>query len=236
MQPTINRETVLIDRRQRTLRWSAVFAGTLCSIGFWILLQLIGVGLGLTAADASDTRSLHTAGVGTTTWSLVSPLIATFFGGIIAGKLAQTYDRKLAAAHGLVMWAITSIVGLCATIWIVSMIARGAAMADRAGFDFDGGTTSTLGDRIAAVHDTGKALTVVGVSLLLSLITAVLGAMLALRRTRGSGDGLHRGVRTTEPGLSPTAPLGEVPSSTAPYGTPTLGPATPVTRPDLPPR
>jgi MFS family permease len=180
---------------------------------------------------------LHTAGVGTTTWSLVSPLIATFFGGIIAGKFAQTYDRKLAAVHGVVMWAITSIVGLCATIWIVSMVARGAVIADRAGFDFDGGTTSTINDRITAVHQTGKALTVVGFSLLLSLITAALGAMVALRRTRGSGEGVYRGGRTTEHGYSPPAPLGEVPTSTAPYGAPVLGPATPVTpRPDLPPR
>src|ERR1044071_6825752 len=49
MQPTITREAVLIDRRQPTLRWSAVFAGAVCSIGIWLLLQLVGVGIGLCA-------------------------------------------------------------------------------------------------------------------------------------------------------------------------------------------
>jgi MFS family permease len=229
MQP-INRETY-VDRRQPTLRWSAVFAGALCSIGFWILLQLIGVGLGLTMVDPADTRSLHSAGIGTTTWSLVSPLIATLFGGLLAGKLAQTYDRKLAGAHGLVMWAITSIVGLCATIYIVSLIAKGAWMTDR--IAFDNADEPTNADRIAAIHDSGKALAIVGFSLLLSLITAAAGAMLALRRPRGPSDASHRGVRTsTEAGYPP--PL--EPTSTMPNGAPIAAPASPVPRGDLPPR
>jgi len=126
MQPTITRETVLIDRRQPSLRWSAVFAGAVCGLGFWILLQLIGVGISLASVDVDDIHSLRGAGIGTTVWSLISPLIAMFFGGMIAGKLSQTYDRKIAGAHGLVMWALTAIVGLVATISIVGAVAQGA--------------------------------------------------------------------------------------------------------------
>src|ERR1041384_3980556 len=59
MQPTITRETILIDRRQPMLRWSAVFAGAACSIGFWMLLQLIGVGVGLAAVDVNNAGSLR---------------------------------------------------------------------------------------------------------------------------------------------------------------------------------
>ena len=54
MQPTISRETILIDRRQPTLRWSAVFAGVACSAGFWMLLQLLGMGIGLAAIDVDN--------------------------------------------------------------------------------------------------------------------------------------------------------------------------------------
>jgi hypothetical protein len=140
MQPTISRETVLVDRRQPVVRWSAVFAGAACSIGFWMLLQLLGVGIGLSAVDIDDMRSLRGAGVGATVWSLLSPLIAMFFGGMIAGKLAQTHDRKLAGAHGLVMWALTSILGLCATVWIVAMIATGATRHGGAVHDPAGNT------------------------------------------------------------------------------------------------
>src|ERR1051325_5786284 len=109
---TFTRETVLIDRRQPTLRWSAVFAGAACSVGIWLLLQLVGVGIGLCAQRAAeDTRVMHTAGVATTVWTLVAQLIAAFFGGMVAGRLAQTYDRKLAVHPGQL-----AIVGLGADV------------------------------------------------------------------------------------------------------------------------
>jgi hypothetical protein len=324
MQPTISRETVLIDgdRRQPRLRWSAVFAGTVCGVGFWMLLQLLGLGIGLAAVDAGDAESLRGVGVGTTVWSLVSPLIAMFFGGVLAGKLAQTYDRNVAAVHGLVMWAITSIVGLCATIWIVAMIAAGAARTSGVALDATGHVMSWIGntaeraptlrdlgdlgidtddllapinqrlstqgkptitaaqleaamrgvvrrgiargdfDRdllidqlvahtqlsradaidierqvearlqtragqiaqragqygLEAIDAAGKALTTVGISLLLSLITSVVGAIIGLRRTRRPNDkgGPHRRERDTEPEdvvMPPTEPVVTMPST-----------------------
>jgi hypothetical protein len=314
MQPTITRETVLIDRRQPRLRWSAVFAGAICSIGFWILLQLIGVGIGLASVDVDEVQSLRGAGVGTTVWSLISPLIAMFFGGIIAGKLSQTYDRKVAGAHGLVMWAMTAIVGLLATISIVSAVAQGAmrhrgvmlttdpwssshAPAGRLGIDTDqvlgpindrlsaqrkatitepqletalrgamrGGaldhealteqlaasTRLSRGDAadvarqvqaqlraepdrdqrmvLDATDATGKALATAGFSLLLSLLAAIGGAVLALRRPRRPGEGTKRGARsTTDPGYAPSS---DPVTTTSPYPTPMTGPATPIVPP-----
>jgi hypothetical protein len=320
-QPIISRETVLLDRRQPALRWSAVFAGAACSIGLWMLLQLLGLGIGLAAVDVNDVRSLQGAGAGTTAWSLIAPLIAMFLGGLMTGKLAQTYDRKLAGAHGVVMWALTAVVGLFATISIASMI---TARATRSGGAFDGGqgmasswdrtgdysagspagavdTDALLGpinQRLAAqgkptvapaqldaalrgvarsgiahgnfdqellvdqlvahthlsradaaeverqlearweprdgqpyaversveratlgaADAAGKALTTVGVSLLLSLLASVLGAVLALHRFRRGGGERRRGVHNTEPGYAP--PVDPVP-----------GPATPVVPP-----
>jgi hypothetical protein len=319
MQPTISRETVWsdVDRRQPRLRWSAVFAGTVCGVGFWMLLQLLGLGIGLAAVDVGDAESLRGVGVGTTVWSLVSPLIAMFFGGVLAGKLAQTYDRKVAAVHGLLMWAITSIVGLCATIWIVAMIATGAARTSGVALDATGHVMSWIGntaeraptlrdlgidtddllapinqrlstqgkptitaaqleaamrgvvrrgiargdfDRdllidqlvantqlsradaidierqvearlqtragqiaqragqygLEAIDAAGKALTTVGISLLLSLITSVVGAIIGLRRPRRPDKGgPHRRERDTEPQdvVPPTEPVVTTPST-----------------------
>jgi hypothetical protein len=326
MQPTITREAVLIDRRQPRLQWSAVFAGAVCSIGFWILLQLIGVGIGLAAVDVDDIRSLHGAGVGTTAWSLISPLIAMFLGGMLAGKLSQTYDRKVAGAHGLVMWALTSIVGLVATISIIAAVAQGAMRHRRVmlapdpwaqrepamsplGID-TGELLGPINERLAAQRKpaitepqldaalrgvvrsgvargnfdqellidqlvantrlsradaaeverqieaqldasgtqphavehraermvldaadaTGKALATAGFSLLLSLIAAVAGAVLALRRPRRPGEGKTRSTRAnTDPGY---APSNDPVTTTSPYpATPMTGPATPVVPP-----
>jgi len=109
-----------------------------------MLLQLIGLGLGLCAVHNAE--SLRGVGAGTAIWSLVSPLVAMFLGGLIAGRLAQTYDRKVAGVHGLVMWAITSILGLCTTIWLVAMVAAGAARAGGAAIDATGHMTSGSSD------------------------------------------------------------------------------------------
>jgi hypothetical protein len=322
----------LIDRRQPNLRWSAVFAGTVCSVGFWMLLQLLGLGIGLAAVDTHNAESLRDVGAGTAIWSLVSPLIAMFFGGLVAGKLARTYDRKTAGAHGLVMWALTSIIGLCATFWIVAMVAAGAARAGGAAIDASGHMMSWAGEHggsalrglgidaddllapinqrlseqgkpsitvpqleaalsgvvrsglargdfdqellidqlventqlsraeatdverqvearldpldtrahhlehraeryaLQAVDASGKALATVGFSLLLSLITSVIGAMIALRRPRrASEDGPQRGVRTTEQGY--VTPPTEPQITPSPYTTPMAGPATAVIPP-----
>lgn len=271
-----------------------------------MLLQLLGVGVGLAAVNADNAGSLRSAGVGTTVWSLVTPLIAMFFGGFLAGRLAQTFDRKISGAHGLVTWALTAILGLSATIWTVTAVAAGAARAGAAinatgqmmpatsseapltlralGIDgadvlasvnqqlsAQGKSTITVAQLDAAVRGmvstglaqgnfgqellvdqivantglsradageverqiearvdgvdatsahplehraaryvlgaadaTGKALLTVGCSLLLSLISSVLGAVIAVRRSRDTGEGgAFCDVRITEPGFPP---------------------------------
>jgi hypothetical protein len=339
MQPTISRETVLIDRRQPALRWSAVFAGVACSAGFWMLLQLLGVGIGLTAIDVDNAGSLRGVGIRTTVWSLITPLIAMFLGGLVTGRLARTYDRTLAGLHGLVLWALTTIVGLCTTIWIVTMVAAGAVRTGGAaihaagnvtsaiagqvepgstlrglgispnellgpinqrlaaqgkppltaneleaamrgvvrggiaqgGFDRDllvrqlaattrlsrteaediadqleaqwntvRGRAEEMGERakhaaLSAADAAGKALTTVGISLLLSLITSVLGALLALHRSTRGGDGegeRRRGRNTTEPGTAAPSETAKTATTTALHPAPMIGPATPVISPN----
>jgi uncharacterized membrane protein len=223
--PTISRETVLIDRRQPALRWSAVFAGAACSVGIWLVLQLLGIGAGLAAKGAADSvDTMHTAQIATTVWSLVAQVIALFFGGMVAGRLAQSYERRIAGLHGLVMWALTALVGLWATIWVITTITASAEIGGDFGVDRTNAMTAA---------DTGKAFLVLGVSMLLSLITAVLGAVAALRKPRRPGDEYVRHVRSTDPGYPPPAePL----TTTAPYPTPMAGPATPVVPPELPRR
>jgi hypothetical protein len=322
-----------MDRRQPTLRWSAVFAGAACSIGFWMLLQLLGLGIDLAAVDVDNARSVHGVGLGTTVWSLVSPLIAMFLGGLVTGKLAHTHDRKHAAGHGLIMWAITSIVGLCASLWIVTMIAAGAARDSGAAIDPTGNLTSIVDGRgesltlsalgttaddllapinqrladqhkptitvwqfeaalrgvvrtgfacgdfdqellvdqlvvytrlsradaveverqveacldgndkrphqlerrlgryaLCVVDAIGKALVTVGLSLLLSLLTSVIGAMVVLGRSRRTGGNPpHHSARDTSPGyLRPIEPA----TTTAPYPSLTAGLPMPVLAPN----
>src|SRR5688500_9590820 len=98
MKP-ISRETI-VDRRQTQMRWSAVFAGTALAVGLWILLQMLGMGIGLSAVDTDDAGSLRGVGIGTGIWSVIAPLIAVFVGALLVGRLSGTRDRKVGAMHG----------------------------------------------------------------------------------------------------------------------------------------
>ena len=184
MRP-ISRETI-VDRRQPALRWTAVFAGAAVAVALWVVLQLIGMGAGLAAVDLDDSGSLRNVGVGTTVWSVIAPLVAMFVGGLVAGRLATTFDQKVGAAHGFVAWAISSLAGVLAVAWLVSSIAQGAATyaygelptADNVTID----PGLRAGELAEAADKTGKILLGAGITLLLGLGAAVGGGALAARR------------------------------------------------------
>lgn len=148
MKP-ISRETI-VERRQPHMRWSAVFAGTVFAIGLWILLQALGMGLGLAAVDTDDAGSLKSAGIGTGIWSLIAPLIAMFVGAILVGRLCGSRDRKVGAMHGAVMWALSSAVGVWALVSVLSAMASGVA---RVG----GAAASTASSAVAGAAGGGGA-------------------------------------------------------------------------------
>lgn len=121
MQP-YSREAVP-DRRQPHVRWSAIFAGAAMAAGLWLLLQLLFTGGALTAIDPDEIDNLRAFGIGATISSVLAPLLAMFFGGLVAGRLASHYDRRVAGMHGALVWAITSIFGLVLLGSAVSSIA-----------------------------------------------------------------------------------------------------------------
>jgi hypothetical protein len=188
MQPSITRETI-VDRRQPAIRWSAIFAGTAVAVGVWLLLQIFGMGAGLAAIDTDNAGSLRGAGIGTTVWSLIVPLIALFIGGYVAGKLAATLDSRVGGLHGVVVWALTSVAGVMLAVSLISAIAPRTVAVET----YDNTPSSDMyNDRdyhpLAPTHHelktadrVGKALLGAGVSMLLSLCTGLLGGVFAVR-------------------------------------------------------
>lgn len=148
MRP-FSREAI-IDRRQSHMRWGAVLAGTVLSIGLWILLQTIGMGIGLAAVDTDDAGNLRGIGIGTGVWSVIAPLIAIFLGAMLAGRLAGTRHGGVGAMHGAVMWALTSVLGLWAMISIVQTV---TSTATRVGSAAVGATSSVVSGAVSAGGD-----------------------------------------------------------------------------------
>jgi hypothetical protein len=163
-----NREAI-VERRQPQLYWSAIFAGAAISVGVWVVLQVWGVGIGLRAVDPQRADALQRIGVGTGAWSLISPIIAMFVGGLFAGWLAHTREKSVGAAHGFVVWALSSLLGFVTTLWTVSLLATG-------------GNSGGAANEAAVARHIGGALMWIGGSLVVSFITAILGGMLGARR------------------------------------------------------
>ena len=155
MQPSIIRETIL-DRRQPVIRWGAIFAGGAVAIAIWVLLQTLGMGICLATIDVTHNGWLRSVGIGTTVWSVISPIIAMFVGGLIAARFATTRVRRVGSMHGVVMWALASVVGLGATVWIVTMLVVGTAKV--------GGAALETGANAVSNIDAGDAMSALGVT------------------------------------------------------------------------
>lgn len=98
---------------QTFVRWGALFGGFVVLTGIGWLLTMLGVALGFTIADASDTEALGAGfGVGTALWFVLSWVVAYFLGALVTSRLAATADRDVGMLHGLTLWGLGSTVSV----------------------------------------------------------------------------------------------------------------------------
>lgn len=109
------------------LSWPAIFAGAVAALALWAMLYTFGLALGLSTVDPNDPGSLKSSGIFTGIWSLLSPLVALFLGGMVASRGAGIVTRTGGALHGLVMWGLTTLAGAWVLSYIVGALASGVA-------------------------------------------------------------------------------------------------------------
>lgn len=93
------REPVL-EAGARALRWGPIIAGLLTAFGTFILLSLLAVGIGLSAADDAQNPEMIATIVG----SLIA-LVSFFLGGFIAAWSDNAMDNRRGALDGFLVWA-----------------------------------------------------------------------------------------------------------------------------------
>ena len=130
MQP-FSRETIT-DRRQPYIRWTAVVAGALVALGAWMLLQLLLTGAALSAIDPDEIDHMRGYGIGASIGSVLAPILAMLAGGLVAGRLAEHYDHKVSAFHGVLVWTISSIIGIALIASTVGSLASATDIAAHA--------------------------------------------------------------------------------------------------------
>ena len=108
--------------------WGAIFAGVAIGLVTQLLLNMIGLGLGLATLDpgTSDNPGAGGLSIGAAIWWVLSGIIASFLGGWIAGRLAGKPRESTGGWHGVTSWAVTSLVVIYLLTSAVSGIVGGA--------------------------------------------------------------------------------------------------------------
>ncbi len=101
-----------INAAYNKVSWGAIFAAVALALTVHILLNLLGVGIGAAVIDpaSNDTPAASTLSIGSAVWFLASGIIAAFVGGYVASRLSGRPLRSTGALHGMISWAVTTLV------------------------------------------------------------------------------------------------------------------------------
>ncbi|WP_429274107.1 MULTISPECIES: PhnA-like protein [Methylobacterium] len=163
--------------------WGAIFAGAVTALVTQVIVNLVGVGVGLASVGttAADNPSASTVSMGAGLWFVASGLVASLAGGVIAGRLSGKTLPGAAALHGLVSWAVTTLV----VLYLLTSAASGLV----------GGTLSTVSGAL------GGAGSLVGGT----VQTAAQAAAPSLSKIANPLDGIEDKVRQQTAGQDPQA-------------------------------
>jgi hypothetical protein len=103
------REDVVGTKR---ISWGAVAAGVAVALVIQLVLNMIGAGFGFSTIDPveGDIPSVTTFSIAGGLWMVVSSIVALFAGGWLASYLAGLTHDEDGMLHGLVTWAMSTLV------------------------------------------------------------------------------------------------------------------------------
>lgn len=145
---TVTTDSVSDDMQTNLLNrisWGAILAGVATALVTQLLLNMLGVGLGAASLDigagADNSGTGYSIGAGI--WWVLSGIIAAFVGGLTAGRLAGAARGDTAKWHGLVTWAVSTLVVIYLLTSAVGGVLGGA-------FNVLGSTVSGAGKAAAS--------------------------------------------------------------------------------------
>ena len=96
------------------LSWGAVLAGVVLALVIQLLLNLLGIGIGVATIDpgGADSPALSTFSIVAGIWYVVTGIAAAYAGGYFASRLSGRPLRSVGALHGITTWAVSILVVL----------------------------------------------------------------------------------------------------------------------------
>lgn len=148
--------------------WGAIFAGAAGIAALSLILTLLGMGLGFSAASpwASEGASARTLGLSAVAWITLTQILASGAGGYIAGRLRtrwlQVHPDEVHfrdSAHGFLAWAVATLITvalLTSTIAAIvgGTVRAGASVAGAAGTSALAGAAGAAGSIVPGMQGT----------------------------------------------------------------------------------
>ncbi|HWK64205.1 MAG TPA: PhnA-like protein [Rhizobiaceae bacterium] len=108
--PAEDARTIALNR----ISWGAVLAGVVLALVVQLLLNLLGIGIGVATLDpgSADNPAARTFSIAAGIWYVVAGIIAAFVGGYFASRLSGRSLKTVGALHGVTTWAVTTLVVL----------------------------------------------------------------------------------------------------------------------------
>jgi hypothetical protein len=106
--PAEDARTIMLNR----VSWGAVLAGVATALVTQLILNMIGIGIGIATLDPAtgDNPQASSFSIAAGIWWTLSGIIAAFAGGYVAGRLSGRPKESTAGFHGLIAWAATTLV------------------------------------------------------------------------------------------------------------------------------
>lgn len=120
------------------LSWSSIIGGAFVALATSLFLGLLGAGLGfeLSSAGVASRASLHAFSPEAGAIAVAIQVISAAFGGYVAGRLRHVWTYAAAdemhfrdTAHGLIAWALATVVGVGFVMLVVTPYAEAMAPA-----------------------------------------------------------------------------------------------------------
>jgi hypothetical protein len=105
--PAEDARTILINK----ISWGAVLAGVVIALVTQLVLNMLGIGIGAATLDpaSGDNPAASTFSIGAGLWFVLSGILGSLAGGFAAGRLSGKSKDSTASWHGLIAWALTTL-------------------------------------------------------------------------------------------------------------------------------
>jgi hypothetical protein len=137
----------------RHISWGAILAGIAVTMVIYIALNLLGLAVGASVIDMLEDPLSFEFATGTVVWIAASGLISLFAGGWVAGRMSRSYHEVDGMVHGIVVWAVASLVMFFLMFWTLNNVVNGAANAVGSGLSLAGTSLAEAAPEVAQATD-----------------------------------------------------------------------------------